>query len=77
MLKNIPGEKGFLAKDSGPKDATNLIPRWNASINLKPNLLKAIFESLILIGSAMFGANFNLFTRVGLPLFLEHWKMVA
>ena len=29
-------------------------------------------SSLILIGSAMFGAIFNLVTRVGLPLFLKN-----
>ena len=29
------------------------------------------------IGSAMFGATYNLVTRVGLPLFLEHSKMVV
>ena len=29
--------------------------------------------SLRLIGSAMFNATFNLVTRVGLPLCLEHW----
>ena len=36
--------------------------------NLKANCL----ESLILIGSAMFGVTFNMFTRVRLPLFLKH-----
>ena len=36
-----------------------------------------VSESLRLIGSAMFGATFNLVTRVWLPLFLRHWKMVA
>ena len=38
--------------------------------------LRVLSESLRL-GVAMFGATFNLVTRVGLPLFLEHWKMVV
>ena len=33
--------------------------------------------SLRLIGSAMFGDTFNLVTRVGLPYFLERWKMIV
>ena len=32
--------------------------------------------SLRLIGSARFGATFNLVTRVGLLGYLEHWKMI-
>ena len=37
--------------------------------------LRRMSESLILIGSAMFGATFNLATRIGLPYFLdkERW----
>ena len=31
--------------------------------------LRRLSESLILIGSALFGATFNLVTRVGLPYF--------
>ena len=31
-------------------------------------------ESLLLLGSGMFGATFNLVTLVGLPYFLEHKK---
>ena len=31
--------------------------------------LRLLSECLILIGSAMFGATFNLVTRVGLPYF--------
>ena len=33
--------------------------------------------SLRLIGSAMFGATFNLATRVRLPQVLEHWEMIV
>ena len=32
---------------------------------------------LRLIGSAMFGATFNLAARVGLPQFLEYWKIMV
>ena len=39
--------------------------------------LQSCLESLILIGSAMFGTTFNLVTRFGLPYFLEHWKTVV
>ena len=34
-------------------------------------------ECFILVGSAMFGATFNLVTRVGLPYLLKYRKMVV
>ena len=34
--------------------------------------LHRIFKYVRLIGHAMFGATFNLVTRVALPLFMEH-----
>ena len=48
---------------------TEFCGRLRASIKL--------LSSLRLIGSAMFGATFNLVTRVRLPWFLEHWKMIV
>ena len=39
---------------------------WQAIKDIIGNL-RLLSESLILIGSAMFGAIFNLVTRVGLP----------
>ena len=39
------------------------------------DLWRLRLEPLILIGSAVFGATFNLFTRVAIPKFLEQWKM--
>ena len=42
--------------------------------NLHYIQLRQLTECLILIGSAMFDANFNLLTRVGLPQFLKHRK---
>ena len=39
--------------------------------------LRRLSESSILIGSAMFGATFKLVTRVKLPYFFEHRKMVV
>ena len=39
--------------------------------------LKATLSfSLRLFGSTIFNATFNLVTRVGIPPFLEHWKMI-
>ena len=38
-------------------------------------LLRLLNGYFVLVGSAMFGATFNLVTRVGLPYFLEHWKI--
>ena len=41
------------------------------------NVLKVTVCFLLrLIGSAVFGATSNLFTRVELPSFLDHWNMV-
>ena len=37
--------------------------------------LRLMTASSILVGSAMFGATFNLVTRVRLSLYLEHWNM--
>ena len=40
-------------------------------------VLRLLSGCFILVGSAMFGAIFSLVTRVGLPWFSEHWKIVA
>ena len=39
--------------------------------------LRLLTECFILVGSAVFGATFNLVTRVGLPFVLEHRKIVV
>ena len=43
-------------------------------LNLGLSTSRLLTECLILVGSAMVGATFNLLTRVGLPYFLEHRK---
>ena len=40
-------------------------------------ILRLLTECFILFGPAMFGATFNLVSRVGLPYFSEHWKIVV
>ena len=73
----------MLFSKHGSQDAKNLKWSWEGMYLIKcgmnliyvfPVFIESCLESLILIRSAMFGATFNLVTRVRIPYFVETLK---